>query len=69
MLKTAPELKAPYSCDPTDSENFCWLTFNTTAYLKVGVETVQDEVGTECKCSLDISSGQSGICGNIMGTT
>ena len=42
MLKTAPELSAPYSCDPTDSENFCWLTFNTTAYLKVGVKTVQD---------------------------
>jgi hypothetical protein len=67
-LKKAPKLENPYPCDPTNDDQFCFLTFNTTSYLSAETITVQDYIGTECKCSLSQSEKNGGICGTIIGS-
>lgn len=33
------KLEKPFACDPTDSDSYCFMTFNTTSYLVVGTKT------------------------------
>ena len=33
------KLEPPFICDPTDSDKYCFMTFNTTSYLVVGTKT------------------------------
>ena len=57
-------ISSPYQCDPTDNEKFCELRYNKTDY-EPGVRTSQGKLLTQCRCSLD---GDTGFCGNIIGT-
>ena len=43
----------PFECDPTNSNNFCWLYYNITKYdPEVKNPPKPKYVGQECRCSL-----------------
>lgn len=45
------KMEAPYECNPYDSENFCWLHYNTTRYSGLTAAN-QAATPTDCRCSL-----------------